>query len=100
MTKKEFIRQIIEGGYVPEHHIEQFKQALESKILGELSFQSTILNPLSWKAIAKSKGWDKDILVSFHGIKAYKQELWIFHMHKMIDYLIAGKTIEEFLETL
>ena len=94
MTTKQFIEKAIEGGYdwnveIPPYHDQ----------LCEI-----ILDPKAWEAVGKVEEWHQEIGMRTHHIqKGNGWEVlldWQYHMHAMIDALIEGKTIEEYLETI
>lgn len=53
-----------------------------------------LLDPLAWQAVGKVEGWHRGSLdEAFH-------PTWKQNMHRMIDALAEGKTIEDYLKTL
>jgi len=98
----------------------------ENSVLG-FALAGIYLDPEAWKAVGKVEGWKewyygwfvnkphggewkwvehKDGTVHWGGAPneapniVTHQDGWKYHMHRMIDALNEGKTIEEFLETL
>lgn len=62
-----------------------------------LPIAEMVLDPLAWQAVGKVEGWEKisycrECEVADSGYKG--------RMHRMIDALAEGKTIEEFISTL
>lgn len=86
--------------------------------------EQVFLDPLAWQAVGKVEGWDRLFCMSsfgtngeidtdnagsydYDGISADDHSLpveptpeWLFRMHRMIDALAEGKTIEQYLENL
>lgn len=80
------------------------------------TLEEILLDPLAWKAVGKVEGWSED--EEYHYIARQKgdkigepisppemmqqftgtEASW--YMHRMIDTLVEGKNIEQFLETL
>lgn len=105
MTINQFITKAIEGGwkeslggYVPlvkdtgeltEDSVEAVVKFIEREDL----FHEMVLQPSAWQAVGKTEGWK-----SSHNIAI--QTEWSKKMHGLVDALIFGKTIEQFLETL
>lgn len=123
MTKEEFIKKAIEGGYWHRaDYLEFEKDGLYHEKDGEGShacLQSIVLDPKAWQAVGKVEGWDerkecfnckgtgfietKTIGVvpcdtCEYGLFPLKD--WKYHMHRMIEALVDGKTIDKFLTTL
>jgi hypothetical protein len=83
MTIQSFIEKAIEGGWRPK-----------GTLYKEDFMDAHILDPEMWKAVGKVEGWSK-------GLKGYSREVpWRRNMHRMVDALAEGKSIEEFLATL
>lgn len=85
MTIKQFIEKAIEGGWrgfkSPDAVIEiNYK---EYKLKNDFPLSGIMLDPLAWQAVYKGE-----------------DGLWKSKMLGMINALINGKTIEQFLETL
>lgn len=70
-----------------------------------------MLDPLAWQAVGKTEGKDNKIEYDIYGVeyKTLSQRAnaegetyswWKCQMHRMIDALAEGKTIEQFLETI
>lgn len=53
----------------------------------EILLSEILLDPEAWKAVGKVDVW-------------FEQYDWSWHMHRMIDALAEGKTIEQYLLTL
>ena len=89
MTEKQFIEKAIEGGY-PTGQVEN----AYSEIMGAgILIERLLLDPFFWKAVGKVEAWKSDI-----DDRLFVE--WHSKMHGMIDALIEGKTIEDYLKTL
>lgn len=120
MTIKQFIEKAIEGGWEETVFHPHGKKPInvdwgtgrhknDLYACGEgfwdnpikINIDGIFLDPKSWQAVGKVEGWDN----GKHIDKTYKNapptmSMWQWKMHAMIDALIDGKTIEEFIETL
>jgi transcription elongation factor Elf1 len=96
MTIKEFIEKAIEGGWKWNHKCDT------------PNCDDIYLDPKAWQAVEKLEGWDKvtSAVCPCCGTcnDMHPPKLWhdvsSFHMHRMIDALCEGKSIEEFLKDL
>lgn len=67
---------------------------------------SIFLDPLFWQALGRVEGWDESYFHSEARDPYYSlgydpaADAWKMNMHRMVDFLADGKTIEQFLETL
>ena len=111
MTITQFIERAIEGGWgsglVPEH----LRNATTIQLfMSDQPAQKSVmlLDAYAWKAVGKVEGWCKYAVCALDGestcnrerhFAAYPGE-YIYKMHRMIDALAEGKTIEQYLETL
>ncbi len=86
---QQFIEDAIEGGWM-EGEDSRYRRAYAS-------IGNTLLNPLAWQAVGKTRGWT-DYNDSY-GVPE-KSQRWNFQMHRFIDHLADGKTIEEALTAL
>ena len=86
MKIKQFIEKAISGGYVGF--------TWEDVQGGDGA--DVFLDPLAWKAVGKVCGWTQVAPYNRWGIEAH----WYWNMHQMIDALVEGKSLEEFIETL
>jgi hypothetical protein len=103
-----FIQQFIEkafmGGWQPldrdcrilgfyEHYFEyQPRSTLQgrSSALRMMVYEAVLLNPKVWQAVGKVEQW-------YEG--RYGPE-WLHHMHKMIDALAEGHTLEAYIQSV
>lgn len=113
MTIKQFIERAIEGGWNPKGILTHpdhrfwwwhkdldgheglswaFNHPIENSTSG-MSIEEILIDPEAWKAVGKVEGWK-----SPHNIAI--QTEWSKKMHGLVDALIFGKTIEQYLETL
>lgn len=94
MTIKDFIQKAIEGEW-RDYPLSNEEQTRESCRLGWRSEceESILLDPKAWEAVGKVEGW---------GIEEEHphRHQWYANMHNMIDTLIEGKSIEDYLKTL
>ena len=90
MTPKEFIEKAIEGGYVNIYLNPKSPQEIIPLMIREKHM--ILLDPKAWKAVGKSVGW--------RNFKVVRQQTWEKNMHRMIDSLIEGESIDDFLATL
>ena len=81
---KQFIEDAVAGGYVNGNMI-------NNNLSYEDNFKLQSWNPDFWKAVGKTRGWDKGWL----GAEDWKTEWSIF-----IDHMADGKTIEEALAAI
>ena len=108
MTIKQFIEKAIEGGWESKiSHGKDFSVGLDGEIfytnLNENRVRTfgvgeILLDPKAWEAVGKVEFWG-DTVEAKSG-QAYKTRDYKEKMHRMIDALVEGKTIEEFIKTL
>lgn len=101
MTIQEFISAAIEGGADVKNAFGVVK-----------STSDLMLDPEAWKAVGKVKGWKQSedwkykMYMKYHPDGEMTREMvlcvdhWRVAMHKMIDQLAEGKTLEEYIATL
>jgi hypothetical protein len=126
MTIQTFIEKAIEGGWsvwdtirAPHTSSEKFDSprcgdcfcqafTLHTHVNLDEKTYEILLDPEAWKAVGKVSGWNEnydftDIIEDGIGYKfGYdtKMPTWECMMHRMIDSLAEGKSIEFYLETL
>lgn len=125
MTIKQFIEKSVEGGWIPQrpYLVLQFEKGAKlyaDTVLAQMLIQEIVLDPLAWQAVGKVEGWAKCVCSCgnkefklFQRVESHCMECtkcdevinrknpeWKFQMHRMIDALADGKTIESFIKTL
>ena len=120
MTIKQFIEKAIEGGFdnlpflmvkkplkvgyegsiiFAENDVEGWKSR-ETMHIDEIikNPHKILLDPLAWQAVGKVEGVDGALQMdSKYG---FRLPVWKDQMHRMVDALAEGKSIEQFLETI
>lgn len=93
MTTQQFIEKAIEGGWEGDWNV--IERAWDYR-----ARQSIFLDPLAWQAVGNIL--DEEFIEREQARGVYVSCRWDYrlHMHRMIDALIEGKTIEEFISTL
>ena len=91
METKDFIEKAREGGW-------HFRINFELQDLVKNYSHEILLDPLAWKACGKVAGW-KDYSNDSDRIPLGTKR-WKHNMHRMIDALAEGKSIESFIKTL
>jgi hypothetical protein len=68
--------------------------------VGEWEYDERIfLDPLAWQAVGKTREWNEDYCG--HWFRPRRSvPFWRFSMHRLIDHLACGKTIEEALAAI
>lgn len=91
---QQFIEDAINGGYTSGNMI-------NNNISYEDNFKRCALDPKAWQAVGKVRGWPdvSEIEAVRTGvIPVSKMSIrWLWNMHRFIDHLADGKTIEEAL---
>ena len=120
MTVKQFIEKAIEGGWFhPDWtRTDDFLKKVEWRVddgdfetRTEFSdgwntlfrMSDAFLDPEAWKAVGKVEGWPPDgwdFLEPKMTLGQWGEQNWRGRMRGMIEALIEGKTIEQYLETL
>ena len=110
MEIKTFIERAIEGGWSLDSQPSQEKGFISQRVraINKMKYKERIfLDPKAWEAVGKVEGWKKEELcgacnlyLKEEGEEPCPQEGWKHKMLGMIDALIEGKTIEEYLKTL
>lgn len=106
MEIKEFIEKAIEGGCEPFNTL-HMEYAEETHVFGDelvvvagdgLPYRRNIyqifLDPKAWRAVGEVEGWKNG---------AYEKMLmvhWEVKMHQMIDALMNGESLEDYIKTL
>lgn len=104
MIIQTFIEKAIEGGfssYAKNVAADQLPLLdAVAAIRREFSYTQVLLDPLAWQAVGKMEGWDLPLIYKGTFVRKMGLRNWFVNMHRMIDALADGKTIEQFLETL
>lgn len=110
MTATEFIQKAIEGGWKTSGIILQYQNMLQRRNLEDVIdcagvIQSVCLDPKAWQAVGKIEGWIREDGTDvgayiMNDPKRTQYPIWKWNMHRMVDALCEGKTIEEYLQTL
>ena len=99
---QQFIEKALVGGWQPgdrdcrivgffERHFEYELRSLfpeRSSTIRMMAYEAVLLNPKVWQAVGKAEHW-------YEG--RYGPE-WLHHMHKMIDALVEGQTLEAYVQ--
>jgi hypothetical protein len=99
MTTQLFIEKAIEGGWKPFYARDSEWEPSYQKAyyISKYHVHSTLLDHEAWKAVGKVEGWgEQGSIEQVIG----ENPSWRDAMHRMIDALAEGKTIEQYLETL
>ena len=112
MTIQEAIQKAIDGGWringeTPKYVGGFGNIELQDKVCFEIDgeygdcsgypIESALMDPLFWKALGKSMGWDKAVYGYGPGMpKTYWESEW----HQLINHLAAGGTIEDYFKNL
>lgn len=67
--------------------------------------EKILLDCEAWQAVGKVEGWSEEETKRFFprgmgGMDSVIGPVWLCQMHRMIDALADGKSIDEYLETL
>jgi len=129
MTIKQFVEKAIEGGYRGKYIYLYAQHNKDSNLdiwrfSNEYNKVHLLLDPLAWQAVGKVEGWgahkmqpftpynknhiDRNITEVCYICDIYGNGTeitsictgWQHNMHTMIDALIDGKSIEQYLDTL
>ena len=113
MLIPDFIEKAIEGGWKGEaiSYVQfsfpsgELNKKVSEYILKDKNYiRSMFLDPKAWQAVGKVEGWRVQPVRATSGpiVGAVLSETkeWQQKMHQMIDALVEGKSLEEFIETL
>lgn len=107
MTIQDFITKAIEGWWEPEdptmlmQNIKFLPTGMRFYLTGHeragiyYAYAEVFLDPEAWKAVGKVEGWQEPDFYDTKPTKAY-----LARMHRMIDALAEGKSVEDFLATI
>lgn len=119
MTIKEIIEKGIEGGWKPEatpsndlytlsFHVEydgvrvDQHNEISSEELVFIRTEPILLDPSFWQAVGKVERWkcDRNCPIEEGSYCDAHKPRWQYNMHRMIDALAEGKSLEEYIATL
>lgn len=115
MTPTQFIEDAIKGGWSIWLRRRKDRNTLQDGArieddgiwyeYGEnlLPIHEILLDPKSWEAVGKTREWFEGIQKEVIGVRKYREihtKMWLFYMHRFIDHLADGKTIDESLSAL
>lgn len=90
MTIQSFIEKAVAGGWTSKVYEAEAE-------MGLVNYEAVLLDPEAWKAVGKVEGWLADVSCADD---CREHQEWFDKMHRMIDAIAEGKTIEQYLETL
>lgn len=113
MTYIEFLKKAYEGGWTPEWEETRYS-ADGGTQKAMVNMHKVLLDVLAWQAVGKVEDWGHEMKGNGIPMGTYPETMihilmhkenklvpvWRFYMHRMIDALCEGKSIEQFLETL
>lgn len=105
MTRKQFHAKAVEGGWnlSDNYRADQLLRALGTHTLPlQMPYEVLLLDPKAWAAVGRVEGWKERVWPKEQAPDQvpYRLPGWQWSMHKMIDALAEGKTIEQYLKTL
>ena len=97
---QQFIEKALVGGWQPadrdfsiigfyERHFEYQLQGRSSAVR-MMTYEAVLLDPKVWQAVGKVEKW----------YEGYYGPEWLHHMHKMIDALAEGQTLEAYVQSV
>lgn len=97
-----FVKDSIEGGYKPKYstpeHIDHWYGMEERK---SVCIPQLMLSVAAWRAVGKTRGWaSADGVGGKYADPTEPCPYWKWNMHRLIDALSEGKTIEEYLTAI
>jgi hypothetical protein len=103
-----FIEDAMEGGIDYSVYInERDDTPPAEQVLSDYDFnlERELLKPEVWQAVGKVRGWPEERYLFanyYHRISGFSAHgsLWQFNMHRFIEQLADGKTIDEALGSL
>jgi hypothetical protein len=92
---QKFIEDAIEGGW---WKTEYDTEPVDTQYY-RFFLSSPLLDPLAWQAVGKTRGWDSrtTFYQMFTKVNKENNDPWRLDMHRFIDHLADGKSIEEAL---
>lgn len=80
----------IAAGYI-EHMQTYYGKGVWERVI---AISTALLDPLAWQAVGKTRGW---VSYSEFALARNPEGTWRWQMHRFIDHLADGLTIEEAL---
>ena len=117
MTIKEAVNKATEGGYhingsdgieayysgASSHYSAWTRKDNDSSFI--VAMEETFLDPEFWQALGRALRWDHGPM-TVHKVEDGRptvvirpEQHWLYHWHRFIDYLAAGRTPEPFFES-
>ena len=114
MSIEEFIEKAIKGGWKAgeQVNIQTYATKTPSVSIGDptdpkefMQTATILLDPLTWQAVGKVEGWNSHTEYGVDTLTTQQEEIaemptWKLYMHRLIDALAEGKSIEGYLSTL
>ncbi len=106
-----FIEKAIEGGWIPNYYgqqnvLDKNRNWVSIEWNQQMHPTQILLDPKVWQAVGKVEGWDFSAIITMPNSNpdepVYKKKIkpHIYEMHRMIDALAEGKSLEDFIKTL
>lgn len=115
MTIQQFLQKAIEGGWEPiGYNFSNKPFSWKVQAVCKVKYKERFfLDPKLWEAVGKTEGWEDKCKICGENHFPKKIETkeyvmhrhvpdpaWINKMHRMIDALCEGKTVQEYIESL
>lgn len=115
------IEKAIEGGYPHRWYIPSGMDFHEQVEFTKREFkepEEILLDPLFWQCLGKQQGWKENVwichidgVIDGHNVTNDEKcdfcktpvscgKEWVFKMHRLIDHIIEGKSVDSFFEEL
>lgn len=103
MTLQSAIQKSIKGGWNPEVELgisTPTEKEWKDMIIPHGTMCAVLLNKNFWQALGKELGW-KDGIIRMCNECAHEYEgQWLIELHRFVDFLVEGGTIEQFFAEL
>jgi hypothetical protein len=100
MTIQQFIEKAIKGGWKPKWLSEDILEQSQGEFIFPYYFNSrTLLDPKAWQAVVRVDQ-KKKIEAGYEVSEQFIKDVAQARMHRMIDALCEGKSLEEYIATL
>lgn len=108
MTIEQAIKAAIKGGYLKQGiNSNEEESILRQRRLGYAmnNKYEVLLDPKFWQSLGKELGWNGEtetekIIRQYNMLPENELLKWKYCWHGLIDYLIAGKSIEDYFKEL